>query len=79
VLRAVVVVAAIEAQVGAEPMLPPATLRPRLILVLRQTVPLPRAVEPPGVEQAEEVAEAADGAAGARLPNLLFLKPLKLH
>jgi hypothetical protein len=52
----------------------------RVILLLRQMVPLPQVVEVLEVERAEEVAEAAADAVGvARLPNLLFLKPLKRH
>ena len=76
--RVVVAVAAIEVQVRAEAMLLQATHR-RVILLLQEMVPLPQGVEAPEAEQAEAVAEAADVAGVARLPNLLYLKPLKLR
>jgi hypothetical protein len=75
----VAAVVAIEVPARAEAMLRQAMQR-RVILLLRQMVPLPQAVEAPEAEQAEEVAEAAVDVAGvARLPKLLFLKPPKLH
>jgi hypothetical protein len=75
--RVVVAVAAIEVQVRVEAMLPQVT-HLRVILLL-QEMPLPQGVEAPEAEQAEAVAEAADVAGVAQLPNLLYLKPLKLH
>jgi hypothetical protein len=84
VQREVAAVAVIGAQVRAAAMqLRAMLLRQemprRVILLLRQMVPLPQVVEVLEVERAEEVAEAADAVGVARLPNLLFLKPLKRH